>query len=90
MTDANHENDERHESDEDVMNGVLAILTAIVRLVADWCLLAARVRTVLTNDLPHIRDEQQKTHDLVVDHIGFCRGRLSADSCPTEPLTLDP
>lgn len=78
------------------MNAVLTFLTWLVRLVADWLLLAARVRTMLTNDLPHLHAEQQAqrgligvNHDLITEQIGYCRGRVSAGEC-REPSTLDP
>ena len=73
------------------------ILLCLLQLVWDWVLLGVRVRTILTNDLPHAAEDrgeiraivdQQRT--LLTDHLGFHRGLREAGKCPPEDSPAHP
>lgn len=65
------------------------VVKLIAGLIRDWIVLAARVRTIIENDLDHAAAEREEIRgllfeqrDLLKEQIGYCRGLREAGSCP--------
>ena len=79
------------------MGSVLAkLLWLAAQFLWDWLAMGVRVRKLLSNDLPHMREEireeirdvrekVEENRTLLDKQIGYCRGVRDTGPCPRSP-----